>query len=251
MDPEPNDTSSEALEIPLSETGQNDWTGDGLLDADDAVDSYRLTVPSSSLVLLNTEPQPGIGDFDTLMTLYSADGVVLAEDDDGGNSLWSRIAEPLEAGDYVVTIEPAGASSSFLAYRLRASLRPLRVIAESEPNDTDEETQAVDWGDGASVWVNASIGPAGDVDSYRITLPESTTLVAETGSEIGSSADFDTTISIYDEDLWEVAYNDDANGSWSRLEESLEAGTYYIVVQGYYDDETFPYTLLLTEFAEP
>ncbi|MEE8594164.1 MAG: hypothetical protein V3T03_08565, partial [Candidatus Bipolaricaulota bacterium] len=63
----------------------------------------------------------------------------------------------------------------------------------------------------------------------------------------GSTGNYDTTLAIYDEDLWEVAYNDDADGSWSRIEATLAAGTYYIIVEGFYSDESFEYALLITE----
>ena len=62
----------------------------------------------------------------------------------------------------------------------------------------------------------------------------------------GSSTDSDTTLALYDENFASVAYNDDANGSWSRIEQTLESGTYYIVVEPYSPDSSFEYILLVT-----
>ena len=122
----------------------------------------------------------------------------------------------------------------------------MRTVSETEPNDTDETSELVEWVVGDALLIEASIGTEGDVDSFEFELSEEVTVVFETGPRRGSSTSNDTTMAIYDEDLWQIAYNDDSNESWSRIEQTLLAGTYYVVVEGYYSDETFEYTLLIT-----
>jgi len=79
-------------------------------------------------------------------------------------------------------------------------------------------------------------------------ISEETSLVFETGPRSGS-------IEQYDDKRWPYTtkicgkwtFNDDTDGSWSRIETTLAAGTYYVIVEGYYSDESFEYALLITE----
>ena len=65
---------------------------DGLLNVGDSIDFYKLTVDAPGLLQIWTGSQANVGDFDTLLTLYTPSGDRLVENDDSGNSLWSRIA---------------------------------------------------------------------------------------------------------------------------------------------------------------
>ena len=247
MDDEPNDTSAKAATLEPTSPDAVTWKADGLLDANDSIDFYKFTIEASGLIQIWTESQPGVGDFDTLLTLYTPSGDHIAENDDSGSSLWSRIVVSLEEGEYFVTVEADSTETLLLPYRLRAVAQSVKVLSETEPNDTDETAELIEWSDGEALLIDAAIGLESDIDSFRFVLSEETTIVFETGPRFGSTGNYDTTLAIYDEDLWEVAYNDDADGSWSRIEATLAAGTYYIIVEGFYSDESFEYALLITE----
>lgn len=244
MDEEPNNTSAQATELTPTSIDTLAWGANGLLDANDTIDFYKLTIETSALIQINTESQSDAGDYDTVLTLYTPDGDLLAENDDSG---WSRIVMPLEAGEYFVTVEVDDYESALIPYHLRIVARAVRTVTEVEPNDTEEMAEFITWAGGEALLIEAVIGLEGDIDSYRFVLSEETTVVLETGPRTGSSESNDTTLAIYDEELWQIAYNDDSNGSWSRIEQTLAAGTYYIVVEGYFSDETFEYTLLISE----
>jgi hypothetical protein len=246
-DEEPNNTSARATELAPISAGAPTWRADGLLDADDTIDFYKLAIETSALIQINTESQSDAGDYDTVLVLYTPGGDLLAENDDGGDVSWSRIVMSLEAGEYFVTVEADDYESALIPYHLRVTAKPVKTMAEVEPNDTEETAEFIEWAAGEVLLIEAVIGLEGDIDSFRFVLSEETALVFETGPRAGSSESNDTTLAIYDEDLWEIAYNDDSNGSWSRIEQTLAAGTYYIVVEGYYSDETFEYTLLISE----
>lgn len=246
VDDEPNNTSAQAIQLTrISEDGTA-WDIEGMLDVADPIDFFSLTIEASALVQIVTEAQGEAGNYDTLLALYTADGTLLAESDDSGDDGWSRISLSLEAGDYIITVEIDDYEKPPLPYRLRATATSVRTMSETEPNDTDETSELVEWVVGEALLIEASIGTEGDVDSFEFELSEEVTLVFETGPNSGSSTSNDTTMAIYDEDLWQIAYNDDSNESWSRIEQTLPAGTYYVVVEGYYSDETFEYTLLVT-----
>lgn len=245
VDVEPNNTSTQATPlVPVNDVGTA-WITEGILDVDDAIDFYKLSIENSALVQVATEAQNDAGEYDTLLSLYTLDGDLLAESDDSGDGGWSRVSLSLEAGDYILTVEMDEYGTLPLPYRLRATATPVRTVSETEPNDTDETSENIEWAMGGALLIEAAIGTEGDVDSFQIVLDEAMTMTFETGPRSGSSASNDTTLAIYDEDLWQIGYNDDANGSWSRVEQELPAGTYYIVIESYFDDETFDYSLLI------
>jgi len=247
VDDEPNDTSAKAMTLLPTLSDAVTWMADGLLNADDSIDFYKLTIDTPGLIQIWTESQPDVGDFDTLLTLYTPSGDRLAENDDSGDSPWSRIVAALEVGEYFVTVEADDYEAVLVPYRLQAMIQSVKTVSETEPNDVDETAELIEWADGEAVLIHAVIGLDEDVDSFRFVLSKETTLIFETGPRAGSTGEYDTTLSVYDDDLWEIAYNDDSNGSWSRIEETLPAGTYYVIVESYYGDESFEYTLLITE----
>lgn len=246
IDVEPNDTSATAITLVPTSQEAVTWNADGLLEADDTIDFYRLVLEVPALLQINTESQAAVGSFDTLLTLYKPNGDIVAEDDDSGDSSWSRIVIALEAGEYYIAVETYGDVTTLVPYHLNVVAGPVKTMTETEPNDVDEVAELIAWNEGESLLIEAAIGLDGDIDSFRFQLNEETTIIFETRPGPGSATDYDTTLSVFDEDLWEVAYNDDAEGSWSRIEETLPAGSYYVVVEGYYDDESFEYSLLIT-----
>jgi len=250
MDDEPNNTSVKATALAPTSLDAIDWMVDGLLNADDSIDFYKLTIDAPGLIQIWTESQPDVGDFDTLLTLYTPDGDRLGENDDSGDSSWSRIVVAIDAGEYFITVEADDYEAVLVPYRLQVAAQPVKTVSETEPNDIDETAELIEWAAGEALLIHATIGLDGDIDSFRFVLSEETTVIFETGPGVGSTGDYDTTLAVYDEDLWEIAYNDDADGSWgswSRIETTLAAGTYYVIVESYYGDESFEYTLLITE----
>lgn len=245
-DEEPNNTSAQAADLIPDADNAFAWTVDGVLDIDDEVDFFAITLDSAALLQIYTEAQGNVGDYDTFLSLYTSDGTLLSESDDSGESGWSRLSQSLEAGQYFVTVEIGDYAATPLPYRLRATAMSVRTISETEPNETETTAELVAWEAGEALLIEAAINPEGDVDSFKLVLSEARTVIVETGPRSGTSASNDTTLTIYDEDLWEIAFNDDSTGSWSRLEQMLAAGTYFIVVESYYDDETFDYSVLIT-----
>jgi len=249
VDAEPNDTSATA--VPLQPVGSetDQWASSGLLESVSDVDFYAITIAEECLIEIRTAAQGTLGDHDSYLTLYQPNGDRVADNDDTETDEWSRISTMLDPGDYFIAVEAGAYQEGFLPYQLEVITRRVQAVDEVEPNDADTESQEIDISTGA-VLVNAVIGLDADIDAFRIVLDRETTLVCETGPEMGTSEAYDTTLAVYDEDLWEVAYNDDSNGTWSRIETTLEAGTYYLVVESYYGDETFGYTLLVTASSD-
>lgn len=250
LDREPNDISAQAVVLESSSTAPAVWNHLGLLDEDDTIDFYRMSIASSAMLQIHTESQGDAGDYDTVLTLYSASGDTLATNNDGGNAPWSQLTLAVDAGDYYVTVEADDGSHALIPYGLRAVAYPVKIVGETEPNDTDETAESITWIDGEALLIEGRLDVEGDIDSFKLVLNEAATLAFETGPPSGTTEDSDTTLALYDAELWEIASNDDANGSWSRIEENLIAGTYYIVVDSYFGDDIFDYTLLIADTDE-
>jgi len=246
VDAEPNDTAATATDLDVDADGRS-WSAVGTLDETDPVDFVRFTLPTFGLVQAATGPQGDLGDFDTVLSIYDDTGVLVAENDDSGDTYWSRVGTTLEPGDYVVAIGAGIASPGLVPYRLSITVRGLEETDEIEPNGGADTAMPIPWSAAAAVIVNASIDPEDDVDAFQLTLASETTVVFETGPSADALGSYDTTLTLYDDAMIEIAYNDDADGSWSRIEQTLSAGTYVVVVESFFGDEVFDYTLTISE----
>jgi hypothetical protein len=118
---------------------------------------------------------------------------------------------------------------------------------DDEPNDTPEE--ALDLGiltDGVEIEMDGCILPADDADYYTLVVEEA----LEVEIELSGDSDGDSYLYLYDGEMEEISSDDDGGeGTWSKIEEELEPGTYYIQVESYLGVETFQYTLTATGTA--
>ncbi len=103
------------------------------------------------------------------------------------------------------------------------------LIGETEPNDDTDTAQD------ASALRSEIIGDfrdGDDADYYEIVLEGAARVTANTSFSVAPGAD--TTISLRDSDDAEIAFNDDTPpGLFSLVQETLDAGTYYVVVESF------------------
>jgi len=152
-----------------------------------------------------------------------------------------EIEADLTAGKYAVRAE-SESLEPISGYVLAISF--MTFECEDEPNDSPEE--ALDLGvltDGVEIATAACILPEDDVDYYVLVVEEA----MEVEIEVSGDSDDDSYLYLYDEEMEEIDYDDDGGkGTWSRIEEDLEPGTYYVEVKSYAGGETFQYTLTVT-----
>lgn len=74
-------------------------TTKGDIETSDDIDYFRISIPEDGRLYVRTE-----GSTDTLGTLYSASGVALLQDDDGGRTNNFRIVANVSAGTYYVSV---------------------------------------------------------------------------------------------------------------------------------------------------
>ena len=162
---------------------------------------------------------------------------------------------PIDHGDYGIEADLSAGS-----YAIRAESESLDPIAgyvlaisftnfecEDEPNDSPEE--ALDMGvltADVELTTAGCILPGDDVDYYVFQVNETQEVVIE----ISGDSDGDSYLYLYDEETEEIDEDDDGGeGSWSKIEQELEPGTYYIKVESYLGGDAFQYTLTVTGSA--
>ena len=107
----------------------------------------------------------------------------------------------------------------------------IEEAAETEPNDTIEESQPVD---AAAVTINGVLQKTGDVDAYSIDLQQGQTLVASVDAHRSLASPVDTVIQILNAAGTVVAHNDDDHGLDPQIVFPVtEAGRYHVRVFGF------------------
>ncbi len=164
------------------------------------------------------------GDQDTHGTIEDSTGTVVASNDDSRGGPNFRVTAVVDSGTYYIRVR-GFANAETGPYTLH--------VATDAHGDSREEATPVSVG-------SSTLGALepGDVDYFRIDLDSGYTVVAST------AGDLDTFGYIVDGAGTVLARDDDAGeGSNFRVRASLQAGTYYIRVEGLNQDETGPYTL--------
>jgi hypothetical protein len=124
---------------------------------------------------------------------------------------------------------------------------PNSRATETEPNDDFSTANPLTLGED----MNAAIDPAGDVDYFSITVDAGDVLNFETlPGDVG-----DTQMNLYDTDGVTVLEFDDDDGQnlYSLIEgyEFPAAGTYYVAINEFGDNDTGTYILSTSEFTPP
>lgn len=171
--------------------------------------TYTLEVPSSMSVTIDLE-KTGDSSLDPQLALRRTSGEEIATDDDGGESLNSRITRRVQAGNYQIVAKAYGSTSG--AYRLRIS----------------SETAA-------SVEVGmrrlGTITRSGQEDRYQYAVDSRQSIIIRVDKVLDSQ--LDPKVVVYDSQGNEVGSDDDGGeGLNARLQQTFDAGAYDIAVTG-------------------
>ncbi|HDS29229.1 MAG TPA: hypothetical protein ENN96_01960 [Candidatus Acetothermia bacterium] len=247
LDPEPNDTPVEALPMDEASPEGMGWDAQGVLQDGVDVDYYSFLLADGALVDIEAIAQDGLTTSGaTRVALYDPAGVLITSATSRSQFAPTPIRVPLAAGAYTLSITGDALTPQLTPYRLRVASRPVAITSEIEFNDDEESAQLLPQIIDRAALVDARIHPEGDVDVFCVVLDQPATVVFQTAPAIGSQANEDTVLSLYDESMLQLSTNDDFAGSrWSQIEETLAPGTYYILIEAFYSDEAFPYSLLV------
>ena len=228
------------------------WSTNGRIDNDDAsagadsphYDEYTLRLEGGRRYVLKVESSA----FDPVARLYRAgEENVLAENDDGGDGLNSRISfVPEASGDYTLRVIPL-ANDGHGAYR--ASAEPAPPLPA--PLTLFQRMSATVWRVYEGALTNADgEGPNGArVDDYLVHFDRNQERLIMLDSPEGG---FDTVVQVLRADQREgepLASNDDSGGSLNSLLQfkAEEAGDYIVRVTSYAADGHGRYRLRVSE----
>ena len=206
---------------------------------------YSFTLTQRSEVAITLERTSG--DADTYLNLLSGagtDGSVLHSNDDDGGTTQSRIQETLEAGTYTVeaTTYEAGQTGTF-------TLTVSGLGSTTTTTDSCLENLSGD-GTASGQWSSACqsenrLGSYAGYYSFTLTQRSEVTITLEL-----TSGDADTYLNL----LSGAGTNgsvlhsndDDAGTTRSRIQETLEAGTYTVEATTYGAEQTGSFTLTVS-----
>ena len=193
-------------------------------------DYFRIVLQQPATLELHTT-----GDTDTYGVLYRSDGSSITENDDGGTANNFRISRNLAAGTYFLEVRGADIWETG-AYSLEAA------FAGSDDGDDDGDDHGDSRETATEVAVPSStagsLETSGDLDYFRIILQRAATL------DLRTTGSVDTYGSLYGEDGSLIAANDDGGINENfRITSALEAGTYFVEVEGFGSSDTGDYRL--------
>ena len=210
-----------------------------MIDPGTDVDYFTFTLTRETGIRIWTT-----GDLDTVGELQNSSGTVIDSDDDGPFSsaplsffMWQTLAR----GTYRIKVSSYGEATG--SYVLRT-----RTMVDTSSISNAQEITFNSAGNGTR---SGLIDPGGDTDYFKIELSEATDLVIRTTGLVG-----DTVGILLNRDGTEIlAFNDDGF-LWPSLfrfliRTRLDAGTYYILVSGFDEDDTGFYTLHVNKANEP
>ena len=185
----------------------------------DDVDYFQVEVRRAGILAAFTTSSR-----DTQGSIEDSSGTTIARDDDGGEDSNFRVTAVVKPGTYYIRVQGYVHS--------QAGPYTLHVVMDAH-------------GDSRSAATPVTVGSAtpgglepGDVDFFEVEVSAARTLVAYT------TGDLDT-FGYIEDDTGTVLDSDDDGGDGLnfRVSRDVEAGTFYIRVEGLGDDETGPYML--------
>ena len=163
---------------------------------------------------------PSDSDVDTVITLYSANGSVLEEDDDGGDGVASKIVWTApSSATYYVRVE--GLSTG--GYRLS--------LSSSGASDDHGDSRSSATGISVGSRVNGVIETSSDEDYFSFQAQSGWTYTIETS--VASDSGVDTVITLYSANGWPLEGDDNGgDGVASKIVWTApSSATYYVEVE--------------------
>ncbi len=210
-------TMGSSVDVTIETPSDHDW--------------YRVTLTAGTTYTIHTSSLSGGGNPDSFLTLRDSSGVMLVEDDDGGDSTYSLISyTATTTGTYFVdagTFSGMGQSSSG-SYHL--SIAPVlgSLIDSVAATTATTGTLALNGS------VDGNIDSNGDHDWYAMTLTAGQTYLFRTGGIVADGT-VNTTLTLRDAAGSQLATNNDAGeGSYSAIRfTATTTGTYFLDVGGF------------------
>ncbi|MEM7445821.1 MAG: PPC domain-containing protein [Pseudomonadota bacterium] len=211
----------------------------GELESPNDADWFALVLGAGQTVELSLEGEAtGAGTLsDPLMVVYDQFGNQLDRNDDGGEGLNSNLQFTAPgAGTYYVSAEAFGSSTG--SYSLSAyPVGPPPTVGKGPGDDYPSDASTT-----GTLAVNGSasgnIEQIDDTDWFAIQLGGGETVqISLEGAPTGAGTLPDPVLAVFDQNGYEVAYNDDGGDSFNSLVTFVApaTGTYYVSAEAFAD----------------
>lgn len=202
-------------------------------------DVFRFTPTTSGF--LTVRQRAGMGSFlDTFVRVLDADGQQLAENDDDGFSLNSRVTVPATAGQ-TLFIEAGAFGQDVGGYVLE--IEPLAGLVDDFGNDLSSATVL----NGEEI--RGEINASGDVDVFQVEVRNTGLLTIRQRATRDSSVD--SFLRVLDSDGEVLTFNDDDRFSLNSVATvSVTAGQTIFVEAGAFSTSTGRYVLTVSAGAD-
>jgi hypothetical protein len=248
---EPNNTVATADSASLGDRAS------GVVDPPGDVDVWFLDLTAGQFLSVDVDASVAGSPLDPEISLIASDGRTVLAFNDDFDGFDSRISYRIAtSGRYYVAITGFGNEGSPQArYAINfGTVTCAAVGTEREPNDGPATATPIAIGDTRSGEICArDDNPAGDVDYWAFTAQAGTTIELDVDAEaLGVFSD--PFLAAYASDgITQLAFNDDEDGSDSRLQFSITTtGPYYAAVSTIADPggNPFPYRLHVRLIAQ-
>jgi hypothetical protein len=203
------------------QAGVNGTPSHGLIESVGDVDWFAVSLGAGVTYQMHANGAATGGLGDPYLYLYSASGVPITSDDDGGDGFNSLITyTPTSAGLFYLGVRGTGSSTG--AYEVSVGI-------PDDHGDTTSTTGQLVVGGGATA---GRIEAGGDRDWYRVTLVGGTPYAFRADAAPVNGLP-DPYLTLYDAAGGQIANNDDSGGNRNSLITYLPtlSGTYYLGVR--------------------
>lgn len=232
-DAEPNNTPAQAVLFNVNST-KNGHTGYYYNKKRDSADWYKITTTADGMLNLKLTPANGSH---TWAYLYDTDGITLLNSS-YSNTVFTQSTDGLAAGTYYVKVT-CYYNNQFTPYTLNNTLTLPAQVADTEPNNTRAQAVTLSVNSTTTGHVGYYNNKKRDTaDWFKITIAADGLLKLKLTPANGAH----TWVYLYDNNGSTLLNSSYSNIAFTQSTDGLAAGTYYVKVNCYYNNQFAPYT---------
>jgi hypothetical protein len=209
------------------------------LDSPTDQDWLRFSFSQPGVWIVFTRAEPGGANVDTFGRIYSSNGTLLAENDDGPDTIAPNLA-------FFVTINTPG-DYYLQVTGFQGATGRFELLSVYDPNDDHSDLPFLGTTMTPGVPVAGRLEASGDSDYFIFDVPATGPVT------ISSSGPTDVMAALRNSTFTQIAFNDDASATERnfRIAATLPAGRYYLQVVGYDPETTGPYSVAVALTSTP
>ena len=189
---------------------------------------YRFSVLAPDLYVIRTARPENEPVVDTVVRLFGEEREEIGYDDDGGEDTYSLLREPLETGEYYLSVR---------SYYGESGTYWLSIATEDGDAELQERRRLARFRNAGQVRIDDAPSWSeldGRRSSWRrFSIVEPAVYVVRT-AQLENGPIVDTVIRLFGTDGEEIGYDDDGgDGTYSVLRERLDEGRHYLEVASY------------------